>query len=277
MSHKNKRKKKIKNTLTHAKSPVTTGTDQALATGPESTEQRQQPKEEPMSFINLVKTDPRFRVEIVALAAGIGVLVIYICQLSAMRESNTINRESVEVAQRAFVAFKGVDSNLTIGGQWQFQAEFQNNGNTPANDVVAGFHADVLDQEPSDSVFKGDSIDTSSRVTIASRDLQSFGPVIRDDSFMPSFPSGQDVRKGPIEAAVPPNRFLWGWVVYRDIFPKTEVHLTEFCRKAIKRTLGFSPEPHPTAHVGLQVLWCKNHNCQDRNCKDYDSMAELLK
>jgi len=84
-------------------------------------------------------------------------------QWRVMRESNTINRESLYAVQRPFVTFNAVDShviNITdpktkqrikifqIGGKWE------NVGNTPAIDIIGAF--DVMDHqsvEPTDETF----------------------------------------------------------------------------------------------------------------------------
>lgn len=68
---------------------------------------------------------------------------------------------------------------------------------------------------------------------------------------------------------------LYGWARYRDIFPGTKVHLTEYCwHIEVHRISGgpaqgretFSPAGPP----------CAQYNCADDECKDYKEKLRMV-
>jgi hypothetical protein len=64
--------------------------------------------------------------------------------------------------------------------------------------------------------------------------------------------------------------FIWGWVVYTDVFPGTKLHITEFCQKL--RGLTFFQDGT------LTFEWdtCRHHNCVDDYCEDYQVSANMM-
>lgn len=102
MRGKYKRKKQRKDALAKTKAPVPSTIDHELATTPQIAENGSERKEEPMSFIKLMKGDPRFRVEVAAVSVGVLVLVVYGFQLDAMLRSNRLTRESIRNTAKQF-------------------------------------------------------------------------------------------------------------------------------------------------------------------------------
>ena len=80
--------------------------------------------------------------------------------------------------------------------------------------------------------------------------------------------------------------FFWGDAIYKDVFPKDAVRLSEFCVEVTHMTTAFKtppivkkgePQPYPTlgqpnvAIVGFSWQPCSGgiHMCYDEDCKDY--------
>ncbi len=66
------------------------------------------------------------------------------------------------------------------------------------------------------------------------------------------------------------SRYIWGWLLYRDAFPNTKVHLTEFCLK----TTNIIPKD---GDYDFSATVCGSpHNCVDEFCDDYSAMVTML-
>ena len=63
--------------------------------------------------------------------------------------------------------------------------------------------------------------------------------------------------------------FAWGWTTYRDIFPDSQMHLTEFCTDI--STVAFTKPDHTdfTGDLNFGTPSCPTHNCFDNECEDY--------
>ena len=199
-------------------------------------------------------------------AATAGYTVVAYLQRNAMDEANETNK----AVQRAIVNFKRVDYTKVRQvneqtPQWQFSAVFENGGVTAAEQVVAYFNADILASDPSEVTFIGPP-NTRVRSTIAPRGEQFFGRVARPLSFFPNEPQ---ILSEP--------RFFWGWVVYRDVFPHTKPHLTEFCKQFME--LKYLPTANGVLQVDLATGDCpgSRHNCTDEYCEDYKDIVEFAK
>ena len=251
-----------------------------------------------MKMKTIRKPDP-FDVALYGLIVAAIVALIYFFQLRTMLESNRISREALEAVQRAFVGFTGFQSErrvmwtpeLRIGsehklinGQWvdvhtpeQVQPEghqpywfiygtFANSGNTPANNVVFQVFTAKRDSEPSQEPFKMDvnrPVDTLAPKTNAA--VSSNVPAFDAEVFLGKLDE-QDLSK----TFVNPNFFAWGWAIYSDSFPKTELHVTEFC--------GHLHGIRNAPSKGLELIFtnCKSRNCADRQCPDYEQVVETF-
>jgi len=58
--------------------------------------------------------------------------------------------------------------------------------------------------------------------------------------------------------------YIWGTVKYRDIFPETKRHITEFCTSIFA-------VPDNSNRLRLTGEECDRHNCSDEECPDYDA------
>jgi hypothetical protein len=64
----------------------------------------------------------------------------------------------------------------------------------------------------------------------------------------------------------PPSAYLylWGWVTYRDVFPGTPPHRTEYCLQLTK--WGGDPL-NPAGSYSMGFNFCPIHNCTDDECR----------
>jgi hypothetical protein len=126
------------------------------------------------------------------------------------------------------------------------------------------------DHEPSEDDFKGTSIPKPAPTF-------SIGPRAPAYSLNVSFELGDivDLETGRIKREH--RSYVWGWMVYRDVFPFTKPHITEVCQ--LVDTVG----KVDTGNVGnpptynTSFIYCAQHNCTDEECSDYNEMMEFTK
>jgi hypothetical protein len=205
-------------------------------------------------------------------------------QLSALIDSNEINRNSVQAVQRAFVqwggfSIQGVLKKLPSGDERfiQVQNNWQNSGNTNAKAVVQYFQVARLNKELDDKEFAGPAKDRRFSAYIGPK-----GVLSASDEKPISFYVGNERIKAT-HIFNDRSIYFWGWIVYRDVFPKTKPHITEFCKSltALATTLPLGSKSNVipdfgTANVNVTMMHkdCETHNCTDDDCADYDSMVQ---
>jgi len=199
-----------------------------------------------------------------------------ILQWRAMKESNQINRASLYAVQRAFITFDRIaqdvvrvtdppGTNKVVGYAFQINAKWQNVGNTPATDVVTvfGIRDHQMMDEPNEEMFSG----------IGQLKDQ---PILWTAAVGPSTPLESRNFYVPVQALTDitggNERFMWGWVFYRDTFPNTKPHVTEFCNH-IDLMAKSTTEEHAYRISGS---YCRHHNCVDDSCPDYDSLVKMV-
>ncbi len=197
-------------------------------------------------------------------------------QLTALTESNRINREALVSVQRAFITYQQVVPERSREGPqgkhyWAVAPLIENVGTTPAVSVIHFWGLDYLPNEPDEKTFKGDHTKFQA-ITVGSKATQPLTPYTKYESFLFGNDLGDDL--GNFTKWATPNKwqlFIWGWVGYRDVFSSTKPHITEFCGKLM------SIDINPVAKtLKWQMMNCDTHNCTDEYCKDYDSIAELV-
>lgn len=86
---------------------------------------------------------------------------------------------------------------------------------------------------------------------------------------------GIDLGKSPVDALNKThfnrNLFFWGWIYYRDAFPTTKPHVTEYCFK-----IGAIDYTFATQSVSFDFQECAEHNCTDENCKDRQQIISAV-
>lgn len=199
--------------------------------------------------------------------------VIASFQWSAMRESNEINRQSLVTVQRAFLTADTVDIQRFkypdgLRHHWVILAGYQNTGTTPATNVINYGNTGLGMQEPTEEAFKGQSAEFQV-ATVGPRTPQGVNLMDREETFL----FGEEL-SDPL-TYIPPIRdkktlFLWGWIAYRDIFPDTAPHITEFCRELDSIMLA----DNGRLRFGLNN--CLKHNCVDDKCPDYKDIVDIM-
>jgi hypothetical protein len=192
-------------------------------------------------------------------------------QVSGIKESNRINRESLESVQRAFVTFLHIEapreSNTTNGKFfYEFMPVFQNSGNTPAKIVATSYGSNIHD-EPSEAEFIGRADFTN--ITIGPKAIEPLGPArVQDEASIFDKELGDDLGRFR-EAKMVNNAVIWSWIVYRDGLPGTKPRLTEFCDGMVGAQLTPSG-------IAFRSRSCGHHNCTDEDCPDYRQIMKTV-
>jgi hypothetical protein len=190
-------------------------------------------------------------------------------QVSGIKESNRINRESLEAVQRAFITFQDI-----YAPRWQkkgvssyaFSPAFQNSGVTPAKVIASSFGSNI-ENEPTETEFIGKADFTP--ITIGPKATQPVGPVrIENESNILVEGFGETIQ--PRELETKENIVIWAWISYRDILPGTKLHLTEFCDGTVGAFVN------QLGQVRFQSRSCGRHNCTDEDCEDYKQIATIV-
>jgi hypothetical protein len=212
---------------------------------------------------------------VIVAAATVVYAVVSSFQLSVLRESNRINRSSLESVQRAFLvaSSRGVEAREVMAniGQGEkkyvlWHAQWENAGATPAPISIGWVEYDIVSNEQlSRYPFTPRTRDFVTTVVGPKAPFES-GPVLIPEDLLIAKPPGLHV-------------ILWGWECYEDIFyPKTRPHLTEFCwdlQAAIAHRTGTSPSG-PIDSWSMGFVACPEHNCVDQYCADYDAISSYL-
>lgn len=193
-------------------------------------------------------------------------------QLTAVIQSNEINREAFTSTQRAFVTVSDLRMDQVVDGAdekimaWSFTPVIENSGNTPTislryvpiisggptkpetgwNELYPGVDLPQVPNDP-DSTFKRSAVHL--RVPL--------GP----KSKMPASLTGAGVGVGFLKNTIDKGwrYYVHGAIHYFDAFPGTTEHLTKFCY-----VIGASMKgDQVTPHFNL----CKHWNCTDADCE----------
>jgi hypothetical protein len=195
-----------------------------------------------------------------------GALVLFSWLL--YRSSDQAGQNSIAV-DRAFLTTggigtiaKNVQNNLVVG--YSFPVNWGNSGTTPTRSGAYEVNVTALDSAPNDQTAF-DSLPQSEKTPFV------FGPkqIIVSAAYM-SLSDLEDASQGRKHA------FLWGWAVYRDVFPKTPVRVSEFCMEIENVTWSASNHADPHTELSVGNTPCRVHNCYDEDCKDYDRMTNEL-
>lgn len=191
-------------------------------------------------------------------------------QAYLLRESNGINRESLQSAQRAYVSFSprveagkgtGPDLNLKKVEFWMIRVPIANNGNTVikrgkayvnkyASNTPIDEKFDFTDKDATGEVIPG-PLFIGPHDTIYTRAMQVPIQTI------------QDVYDKKA------HFYVYGWADYRDIFDTTPDRTTRFCYELT--LVGIDGETHDLKPQEWSL--CQNshgdplNNCVDEECK----------
>jgi len=199
----------------------------------------------------------------------------------AAEDANVVAREALVAVQRAFVDAKGTGAKRFVnrgpdGANWVFEEDFVNDGTTPALQVIQRSGVDELPNGITEDVFIGSQDDINitkkSAVTIGTKTPYILGPFRKSDAFVLS---GQTFNMNPSAhtPAVEITRhvYSWAWLIYRDVFPDTPLHLTEVCEELNTITVNSKEQ---TTNVYFRN--CDSHNCTDTYCEDYQRLIDAV-
>jgi hypothetical protein len=198
--------------------------------------------------------------------------------IQAKRQAD-IASESLVATQRAFITFDhiGVErtTNRTPQGDvsgFEFLAIMPNDGNTPASDVISTIIVVAQDKEPTDQ----DLLRISDRRAyiegfVGPKRTLAVGKAQHSDTYL----FGAPLPTIHLETTVPLPKsiYLYGWAVYRDIFPNTKVHLTEFCLQLEGVGTHLPTTPGGDIVYNLPMAACHTHDCTDEYCTNYKQMV----
>ena len=173
--------------------------------------------------------------------------------------------ETAQISQRAFLSFAGVQAGEKqidpTGHKWvnqQVMVMWSNSGTTPAKEAIARVSWGPWNGEMPSGFGFPDNTDVPPRPGVVGPKATYGVPLVLGiDSF-------REVRDGKS------HLFLWGWTTYRDIFPKDPKRLTEFCVEITNVTSTKVDMSDPAGDISWQSIECREHNCYDDDCTDYD-------
>jgi hypothetical protein len=210
--------------------------------------------------------------------------------LAATRDSNLTTRMGLFDVQRAFIGIeKGMQDNPVqepsdvpgemISRQWEFRPKLINSGATPARIVTARYNALQMKTDPPNvlrTLPKYPAPFAGFRFPDAGvTDISDFRNVIgAKEPFtgaaakVPNESIFQVMRKSS-------RQFFYGHIEYRDIFPRTPLHISMYCIELTEVRGDFS------LHSRYEFVWepCDRHNCADDECKGepYGSPTKIWK
>ena len=182
-----------------------------------------------------------------------------------------LTKQALQTSQRAYLSFVGLGQpipNTSAGGkvtQRLVPMMWENSGTTPMVEGTAYFgHMKSLGGIPAGFDYPGDHPE-GVNFTVSPKGNKSLDVVINTDELN--------------EIQNKTNRyFLYGTLVYRDVFQDSPIRVTEFCTEItfVMFTNGFqNPDfGDPKMGIGLKTGDCKEHNCYDNYCPDYKKFAK---
>jgi hypothetical protein len=218
------------------------------------------------------------------LVTTIVIAVIYSGQLTEMRKSTKaaqdaanaaesaadIAHESLISTQRAYVTFKEVKVEQTTRTQpsvleqvgYNVALIWENSGTTPAPLAKQHFRISRLKGEPmGETFFKVNEKKQPTTTYIGPKATVQTGSVFARADVLPKLIT-------PITIGTP--TYIWGWIVYRDIFSFTKPHVTEVC--SVLSEVRITPISPKINDYGFFFNRCEHHNCTDDNCEDYNQV-----
>jgi hypothetical protein len=221
--------------------------------------------------------------EKLAVLTAIGLLTVNFFQMRATqdaveksREANDLSRDALHPVQRAFiintkptvelaeyVVINGVRRKKPLK-LIEFTHHWENVGNTPAIGIVTAVGKVMQKDEITEQEFMTTAVDKSTSKSALGPKAVFDSATLRDDETF--FTDDPDI-----------PRFMWGWIVYRDIFPKSKTHVTEWCWridvKELKWKFKANGKREDIPHITGSP--CALHNCVDEFCEDYANITAL--
>jgi hypothetical protein len=183
----------------------------------------------------------------------------------ATRKQAELTREALIADKRAFVFATGIAplwERSPIGEyDWRFRPIWQNSGDTPTKGMTMHTSCD-LRNTPLPTGFDFDRATTKTGTGLLGPRATSMGGL---------------APMAPIAAITAQNLwdvqqgrqflYLWGWVRYFDVFPKTKQHITRFCWLVMPVGDPFTFVPNDPQHaLRFDNIHTAEGNCADDEC-----------
>jgi hypothetical protein len=196
-------------------------------------------------------------------------------------QANNISREALESVQRAFLTCGTiVQQRMLIHEKsgshvvLHFTMPCENAGTTPANVTAQAFFNNTSPTEPTEKEFLRkpliQAVDVGPKAfrnvgNITVPELEILGRELPEKL--------TDLLANPVPTVTATQfHFFWGWITYYDVFPKTSIHITEFCQELVGASIDRN---NPQAPYVLAFAPCGHHICADEYCEDYEAVVAL--
>jgi hypothetical protein len=182
-----------------------------------------------------------------------------------------LTREALIANKRAFVyatnIFQAFDQDKTTGlYNWRFRPILRNSGDTPTKDMTMFVTCEVRNSEIPIGYPFTHNLQQVARGTIAPR-IDLHGGVA-------PLPPAAAITPQDIIDAQAGRKFIyvWGWIKYSDVFPKTPQHITRYCWRVdpigdpltfVPNTVGQPPTP---GTLSFNTIQHSEGNCIDEEC-----------
>jgi hypothetical protein len=208
-----------------------------------------------------------FRNRAAAWTAGF-TFVLAIFSYLLWQANDQANKTSI-ATQRAFISFSGpgleplVDNNVVVG--YRVHMPMNNGGTTGTKNSEFEESSAIQDSVPEEGT-NFDGLPQAERFHYVFGPKQAYDPqgAVMTLSDTESLDRGKHV-------------FVWGWIVYRDTFDGTDVHLSEYCLLFSNPRWAKLPHTDPTSGISMTNLPCQTHYCYDHQCADYTKRTEGFK
>jgi hypothetical protein len=207
---------------------------------------------------------------------------IFTCVLAVFSyllwEANSDANQTTVATQRASITFGAVYLEKVAASPtdpltgYRAHIQMTNGGTTPTKYGFYEMSAAVQDSGPDENT-DFDALPQSRRLPFI------FGPHQLYDS------QGAQISLSDLEAvgAGKKHMFLWGWIVYRDTFSGTPIHLSEYCLNVTDpkwmTPTGVISANHSDVNgiTAITTLPCPTHYCYESDCGDYSKRIQGFK
>jgi hypothetical protein len=192
-------------------------------------------------------------------------------------EVSTVTNDTARATQRAFISFAGISAGAGMVSNdrkakisQEVLLNWTNSGTTPARNAVTNGNGDAWPSALPDG-FNFPDLPTSAKqpITLGPKEISGIHAIIPINDFRTAWEGKSHL-------------YVWGWIVYDDIFPGDPPRLTEFCAEMVQITIpqdktaaDFAETPNMP--MGWNVTRCKEHNCYDTDCKDYSERVKTAR
>jgi hypothetical protein len=168
-------------------------------------------------------------------------------QIDAINAGNSLSKDAVLATQRAFL-YVGKFNISTVGDVYKVNFVWSNGGTTPTRFMRETTHIQLFKREMPKQFALYNSAERGTQMFVGPKG-DSWG---KSESFPATDLAAVAAHQG--------HFYIWGWAKYFDIFPKTNLHITQFCTEVTNVI-------YSQGTVNFVTTACKRGNCTDDECK----------